>query len=159
MRRAKMMMLALTGLGMAVAGPAAAAEAGTATAQGAANADGPLKVESYYRITWGGMSTFLRSYRAQRLALLKEMQRQGFITDIVLEMPFTHMAGGTRWDLRITITYAHGADGVGVGARYKAAMAAAKAKMFPDLAAFDAVEAARAAQTEDHWDVVLEPAP
>ena len=51
------------------------------------------------------------------------------------------------------------ADGVGAGEAYKAAMAAAKARMFPDKAAFDAEEAKRMAVTEDHWDVVLEPAP
>ena len=31
--------------------------------------------------------------------------------------------------------------------------------MFPDKTAFDAEEAKRMAVTEDHWDVVLEPAP
>ncbi|WP_336958288.1 hypothetical protein [Sphingobium aquiterrae] len=154
MRRA-MMAIAVAGMMMTISHEPVVA-AGT---QEATSADGPLKVESYYRVKWGGMSTFLRSYRAQRLALLTEMRRQGFISDIVLEMPFTHMAGGPRWDVRITITYAHGADGMGVGARYKAAMAAAKARMFPDLAAFDAVEAERAAQTEEHWDVAIEPAP
>ena len=48
---------------------------------------------------------------------------------------------------------------MGAGEAYKAAMAAAKARMFPDKAAFDAEEAKRMAVTEDHWDVVLEPAP
>jgi hypothetical protein len=38
-------------------------------------------------------------------------------------------------------------------------MAAAKARMFPDKAVFDAEEAKRGAVTEDHWDVVIEPAP
>jgi hypothetical protein len=33
------------------------------------------------------------------------MQRQGFISAMKVESPFTHIAGGTRWDLRVTITY------------------------------------------------------
>ncbi|MFC3442986.1 hypothetical protein ACFOKF_17580 [Sphingobium rhizovicinum] len=131
-----------------------------AQAQGAAKAaDGPLKVENYYRIQWGGMGEFLRVYHKQHEALLREMMRQGYISDVVMEMPFTHMGGSTRWDVRTTITYKHGADGVGAGEAYKAAMAAAKARMFPDKAAFDAEEARRMAVTQDHWDVVLEPAP
>lgn len=125
----------------------------------APGADGPLKIENYYRIKWGGMSEFLRVYHRQHEALLREMMRQGYITQVSVEMPYTHMGGSTRWDLRTTIVYRHGADGVGVGAAYKAAMAAAKARMFPDAAAFDAEEGKRQAVTEDHWDVVIEPAP
>ena len=123
--------------------------AAPATAQTAAPADGPLKVENCYRVKWGGMGQFLTTYHKQHEALLREMMRQGF----------THMGGSTRWDVRTTIVYKHGADGVGAGEAYKAAMAAAKARMFPDKAAFDAEEAKRMAVTEDHWDVVLEPAP
>lgn len=125
----------------------------------ATSADGPLKVENYYRVKWGGMAEFLRVYRKQHEALLREMMREGYVSDVTVEMPFTHMGGSTRWDVRATITYRHGADGVGAGSAYKAAMAAAKARMFPDKPAFDAEEARRAAVTEDHWDVVIEPAP
>lgn len=130
-----------------------------AHAQPASAADGPLKVENYYRVRWGGMSAFLSAYRKQHEALLREMMRQGYITQVTVEMPFTHMGGSTRWDVRTTIVYKHGADGVGAGAAYKAAMAAARARLFPDKAAFDAEEAKRQAVTEDHWDVVIEPAP
>ncbi|NWK96767.1 hypothetical protein DM806_14070 [Sphingobium lactosutens] len=130
-----------------------------AMAQDSTAADGPLKVENYYRVKWGGMGEFLRVYHKQHEALLREMMRQGYIMQVTVEMPFTHMGGGTRWDVRTTIVYTHGADGVGAGAAYKAAMAAARARMFPDKAAFDAEEARRGAMTEDHWDVVLEPAP
>lgn len=125
----------------------------------AATADGPLKIENYYRIKWGGMGEFLRAYRKQHEALLREMMRQGYISEVTVEMPFTHMGGSTRWDLRTTIVYRQGADGVGAGAAYKAAMAAARARLFPDEAAFDGEEAKRQAVTEDHWDVVIEPAP
>ncbi|WIW88329.1 hypothetical protein K3M67_15450 [Sphingobium sp. V4] len=131
-----------------------------AMAQDAApGADGPLKVENYYRVKWGGMGEFLRIYRKQHEALLREMMRQGHIMQVTVEMPFTHMGGSTRWDVRTTIVYRHGADGVGAGTAYKAAMAAARARLFPDKAAFDVEEAKRGAVTEDHWDVVIEPAP
>lgn len=135
------------------------ASAQTAAPRAGAGADGPLKVENYYRVTWGGMGEFLRVYRKQHEALLREMMRQGYISEVIVEMPFTHMGGSTRWDVRTTIVYQHGADGIGAGAAYKAAMAAAKARLFPDKAAFDAEEAKRGALTEDHWDVVIEPAP
>lgn len=127
--------------------------------QAATDADGPLKVENYYRVKWGGMAEFLRVYHKQHEALLREMMRQGYVSDVIVEMPFTHMGGSTRWDVRATITYVHGADGVGAGAAYKKAMAAAKTRLFPDKTAFDAEEAKRMAVTEDHWDVVIEPAP
>ena len=125
----------------------------------ASTADGPLTIENYYRVRWGGMPEFLRIYRQQHEALLREMMRQGFIETVRVEMPFTHMGGSTRWDVRTTIVYKHGADGVGAGAAYKAAMKAAKARLFPDGAAFDAEEARRGAVIEDPWDVVIEPAP
>jgi hypothetical protein len=137
-----------------------AALPGTVMAQAnPASADGPLKIENYYRIKWGGMGQFLPAYRKQHEALLREMMRQGYISEVTVEMPFTHMGGSTRWDLRTTIIYNHGADAVGAGTKYKAAMAAAKARLFPDSTAFDAEEAKRQAVTEDHWDVVIEPAP
>lgn len=131
---------------------------GLARAQ-TSKADCPLKVENYYRIRWGGMGDFLRIYHSQHEALLREMMRQGFISDVTVEMPFTHMGGSNRWDVRTTIVYKHGADGVGVGQAYRAAMAAAKGRMFPDSQKFDLEEARRMAVTEDHWDVVIEPAP
>ena len=105
-----------------------------------ASTDGPLKIENYYRVKWGGMAEFLRVYHKQHEALLREMMKQGYITQVTVEMPFTHMGGSTRWDLRTTIMFRHGADAVGVGKAYKAAMAAAKARMFPDGAAFDRSE-------------------
>ncbi len=135
----------------------AAASGGSAQTT-AATADGPLKVENYYRVKWGGMGEFLRVYRKQHEALLREMMRQGHIAQVTVEMPFTHMGGSPRWDVRTTIVYQHGADGVGAGAAYKAAIAAARARLFPDKATFEAEEAKRGAVTEDHWDVVIEPA-
>ena len=86
--------------------------AAPATAQTAAPADGPLKVENYYRVKWGGMGQFLTTYHKQHEALLREMMRQGYISEVTVEMPFTHMGGSTRWDVRTTIVYKHGADGV-----------------------------------------------
>ncbi|MCJ2179755.1 hypothetical protein [Novosphingobium album (ex Hu et al. 2023)] len=155
MRIAQWTMKAAMAAAVLVAAPVAPAMAQDA----APGADGPLKVENYYRVKWGGMAEFLRVYHKQHEALLREMMRQGFITEVTVEMPFTHMGGSTRWDVRATIVYKHGADGVGAGAAYKAAMAAAKARMFPDKAAFEAEELKRQQVIEDHWDEVIEPAP
>jgi len=65
----------------------------------------PLTVEYYYRITWGSAGEFDRLYARNHAPLFAEMKRLGFIRRIETEIPFTHMAGGERWDLRVTITY------------------------------------------------------
>ena len=41
------------------------------------------------------------------------MQKRGFINSMKIDEPFTHMAGGPRWDLRVTITYRDGIAAVG----------------------------------------------
>jgi hypothetical protein len=115
----------------------------------------PVTIEYYYRIRWGGMDEFHALYAKNHQPILDEMKRLGFITHIVTATPFTHMAGGTRWDLRVTITYRGAEDAVGNGTGYDAAAEAAGARLFPDLAKFKAEEARRFALVEDHWDVIV----
>lgn len=137
-----------------IAGAPEAAPSAAAAASVAAKAT-PVTIEYYYRIRWGGMDEFRALYAKNHQPILDEMKRLGFITRIETTTPFTHMAGGTRWDLRVTITYRGAEDAVGDGTGYDAAAEKVGARLFPDLATFKAEEAKRFALVEDHWDVIV----
>lgn len=137
-----------------IAGAPEVAPSAAAPASVAAKAT-PVTIEYYYRIRWGGMDEFRALYEKNHQPILDEMKRLGFITRIETTTPFTHMAGGTRWDLRVTITYRGAEDAVGNGTGYDAAAEAVGARLFPDLAKFKAEEAKRFGLVEDHWDVIV----
>ena len=128
------------------AAPVASSIAATAT---------PVTIEYYYRIRWGGMDEFRTLYAKNHQPILDEMKKLGFITRIETATPFTHMAGGTRWDLRVTITFRGAEDAVGNGTGYDAAAEKIGARLFPDLPKFKAEEAKRFALVEEHWDVIV----
>jgi len=115
----------------------------------------PVTVESYYRIKWGSAEEFKRLYKLNHQPILLEMQRQGFITGMKMDEPFTHMAGGPRWDLRVTITYRDPPSAVVAGGAFDKASDAAKARLYPNEAKLKTDEAARFGLLEDHWDVVV----
>lgn len=131
-----------------------------ATAQTTApvEADTSVTAEYYYRIKWGSADEFKRLYERNHAPILREMMKQGFITRMKMEEPFTHLAGGPRWDLRVTITFRDAASAVGVGGAYDEAANKAAMRLYPDEAAFDAEEAKRFSLLEDHWDVIVVPA-
>ena len=116
---------------------------------------GPVTAEYYYRIKWGSAEEFKRLYELNHAPLLREMQRQGFISKMEVEEPFTHLAGGPRWDLRVTVTYKDAASAIVVGGAFDKAYEAAKARLYPDKAAFKAEEARRFSLLEEHWDVIV----
>ena len=118
----------------------------------------PVTVEHYYRIKWGSAGEFKRLYKLNHQPLLDEMKRQGFIARIDSEEPFTHMAGGQRWDLRVTITYRDAPSAVVVGGAWDKAFEAAKARLYPDQKKLEREEAQRFALLEEHWDVIVTPA-
>jgi hypothetical protein len=131
---------------------------GSAAPMSAQTPQEPVTVEHYYRIKWGAAGEFKRLYRHNHQPLLEEMKRQGFITRIETEEPFTHMAGGQRWDLRVTITYRDAASAVVVGGAWDKAFEATKARLYPDKKKLDADEERRFALLEEHWDVIVTPA-
>lgn len=137
-----------------IAGAPAVAPSAAAPASVAAKAT-PVTIEYYYRIRWGGMDEFRALYAKNHQPILDEMKRLGFITRIETTTPFTHMAGGTRWDLRVTITYRGAEDAVGNATGYDAAAEKVGARLFPDLAKFKAEEAKRFTLVEEHWDVIV----
>lgn len=116
--------------------------------------DVPTKVEYYYRVKWGSLTDFIALYDRNHKSLLEEMRRQGFILEMKTEFPFTHLAGGPRWDMRVTITYRDAAAALNDPA-WEEQWGRAKKAMFKDLAKLDAEEATRFSLLEDHWDVVI----
>jgi REP element-mobilizing transposase RayT len=114
-----------------------------------------VTVEYYYRIKWGSFDEFQRLYAKNHQPLLDALKEQGLITAMTAQVPFTHMAGGTRWDLRVTITFRDADAAVVVGGDYDKALDLATKRLFPDKAKFLAEEAARFALLEEHWDVIV----
>jgi len=131
-----------------------AAFATSAAAQPAATAE-PITTEHYYRIKWGSAGEFKRLYKLNHQPILAELQKQGFITSIRTDEPFTHMAGNQRWDLRVTITYRDPSAAVVVGGAFDKATQAVAARLYPDKAKFEAEEAKRFSLLEEHWDVIV----
>ena len=142
-----------SGIGLAALIAVAAAPA---SAQGSAAE--PVTVESYYRIKWGSAEEFLELYKRNHEPILKELQAQGFITQMRKSTPFTHMAGGPRWDLRVTITYRDAAAATVVGGAFDQASDKVKARLYPDASKLRQEEARRFSLLEDHWDVLVMPA-
>lgn len=131
----------------------------TADVQGA-TAMTPVTVEYYYRLRWGSAGEFKELYKKNHAPLLQEMQRQGRILRIETEEPFTHLSGGVRWDLRVTITY-RDADAALSGPALMNAWEKAWERLYaprdPEGAKFMAEESRRFSIVEDHWDVVVKP--
>ncbi|MEO7654077.1 MAG: hypothetical protein ABIS23_00140 [Sphingomicrobium sp.] len=117
----------------------------------------PITIEHYYRIKWGSAGQFKELYQRNHQPLLDEMKRQGFITTIQTEEPFSHMAGGQRWDLRVRITYRDAPSAIVVGGTFDKAFDASKAKLYPDKVKLDREENQRFSLLEEHWDVIVTP--
>lgn len=119
---------------------------------------GAIKAEYYYRIKWGSAEEFKRLYQRNHEPIMREMQKQGFVTQMEMEEPFTHLAGGPRWDLRVTVVFRDAASAIQVGGEFDKAFGAAEERLYPDKKTFDAEEARRFSLLEDHWDVIVTPA-
>jgi hypothetical protein len=132
----------------ALAGPAPAQPPAVAPAQV------PVTVEYYYRIKWGASVEFKRLYDRNHAPLLREMQKRGFIRSMRMDEPFTHLAGGPRWDLRVTVTFRDATATIS-DPEWERLWGAAQARLYPDKAAFDAEEDRRFALLEEHWDVIV----
>lgn len=127
----------------------------TPAAPATAAAAQPVTVEYYYRIKWGSHDEFKRLYEKNHAPILREMQKAGFITDIRTSEPFTHMAGGVRWDARVTITYPNAATALSADKAFQQKWEEAAKRLYPDRKTFDAEEARRFSLLEDHWDVIV----
>ena len=145
----------LAACALSAAAPAAAQPAPAPPAvQPARPAPTPVAIEYYYRIKWGSSVEFKRLYNRNHAPLLAEMQRLGFVRSVRVDEPITHMAGGPRWDLRVTILF-RDADAAISDPQWEVQWAAARARLYPDKKAFDAEEDRRFSLLEEHWDVVV----
>jgi hypothetical protein len=143
------------GAGLAIMALAAAPTAAEQPAPGiVCPKDVPVKVEYYYRVKWGSLKEFVALYDRNHKPLLEEMRKAGFVLDMKTEYPFTHLAGGPRWDVRVTITYRDAAAAINDPA-WETEWLEAKKRTYKDLAKFEAEETARFSLLEDHWDVII----
>ena len=133
------------------------ASVSSAQAPQAAPATGPVTTEFYFRIKWGSMNEFKRLFERNHAPIMREMQKQGFMTKIEIEEPYTHLAGGPRWDLRVTVTFRDAASAVFPGGEFYRAFEEAQARLYPDKKTFEAEEARRYSLVEEHWDVIVVP--
>lgn len=116
----------------------------------------PVTIEYYYRLKWGSAGEFKTLYNRNHAPILLEMQKERRILRIETEEPFTHLAGGVRWDLRVTITYRNADDAL-AGPGMMKGWESAWGRLYKDWEKFSAEEAKRFSLVEDHWDVVVKP--
>jgi len=124
-------------------------------AEGHASAS-PVTAEYYYRIKWGSHDEFKRLYERNHAPIMREMQKEGFVLRMELEEPYTHLAGGPRWDLRVTVTYRDAATAL-YGGGFEKAFSDAQVRLYSDKAKFATEEARRFSLLEDHWDIIVMP--
>lgn len=120
-----------------------------------AQASTPVTVEGYYRIKWGSEGEFSALYQKNHFPILEEAKAREIITDLRIDVPFTHMVGEARWDMRVTMTY-RSADAALVNdpeliAVFDEVVTRLKAAN-PD---FDTEEARRFSLLDEHWDVIV----
>jgi hypothetical protein len=87
--------------------------------------------------------------------LLREMQKAGLVRSLRTDEPFTHLAGGVRWDLRVTIVFPDGNLAVSESPAWDNAWKTAEARLYKDRELFEAEEKTRFGLLEEHWDVVV----
>ena len=115
----------------------------------------PVTAEYYYRIKWGSHDEFKRLYERNHAPIMREMQKQGFVLRMEVEEPYTHLAGGPRWDLRVTVTYRDAVTAM-FGGRFEKAFSDVQARLYSDKAKFAEEEARRFSLLEDHWDIFVD---
>ena len=114
----------------------------------------PVTVEHYYRIKWGSVEEFSRLYDKNHSPLLEEMKKLGFIRSVRVQEPHTHMAGGPRWDLRVTIVFRDATAAVS-DPEWDKQWNIAKERLYRDRQIFDSEEKTRFGLLEEHWDVIV----
>jgi hypothetical protein len=143
--------LRASSLALALLTPAVPASAQSAAASAALV---PVTVEYYYRIKWGQVVEFKRLYEKNHAPLLREMQKAGFVRSMRTDEPFTHLAGGPRWDLRVTIVFRDATAAIS-DPEWERLWEAARARLYRDKVAFEAEEDRRFTLLEEHWDVIV----
>ena len=121
-----------------------------ARAAAQAPADEPFVVEYYYRVRWGHQEEFLALFRKNHLPILEKERVMGRILEIRGVAPRYHATEESRWDYRVTITFAS------VTAAFSPGLTDAELRqLYPDQATFAKEEQRRFEILESHWDVPL----
>lgn len=115
----------------------------------------PVTIESYYKIRWGADQEFFALYKKNHLPILEEAKARGIVKDIRIDLPYNHMAGGERWDLRVAITYRSPEAALLVDPAFVTVFDEVVAQLKRDNRVFDDEEARRFSLLDEHWDVIL----
>ena len=142
--RVLLIALALVGFGLA---PGAAAQ------EVAMPDDGPVKVESYYRVHGLQKDAFVALYKKNHLPIVEAMIEEDLVQEVSFEYPLLHLPGEGAWDVRITVVWSNA-----LAVYWQADLPqwkAAVARLFPDRAAHEAEEQERMEMLDAHWDVIV----
>jgi hypothetical protein len=115
----------------------------------------PVTIEGYYKIRWGAEQEFFALYQKNHLPILEEAKARGIIKEIRIDLPYNHMAGGERWDLRVAITYRSAEAALLVDPEFVAVFDEMVAQLKRDNPDFDDEEARRFSLLDEHWDIIL----
>jgi len=115
----------------------------------------PVTTEAYYRIRWGSDREFIALFEKNHLPILREAKARGLVVDIRIDMPYTHMVGGPRWDYRVATTYRDASAALLTDPRWLAVFDETIARLKKENPRFDAEEQRRFSLLDEHWDVVL----
>lgn len=117
----------------------------------------PVVTEAYYRIRWGSEAEFLALFEKNHLPILKAAKARGIVLAIKTDVPFTHMAGNQRWDMRVAITYRDAPGALLTAPEWTRVFDEELARLKKANPRFDEEEARRFSLLEEHWDVILYP--
>ena len=153
----KLLVIASCMVAAAIAHPALAQADQSVPAATEAPARVPVTIEAYYRIRWGSFDEFMALFEKNHMPILQAAKDAGLVTDISIDVPYNHMVGGARWDLRVSTTYRDAATATLTDSAWGAVWQAAEAKMKAANPKFAEEETRRFTLLEEHWDVVLYP--
>lgn len=142
----------LAGLYAGLACPVAAQQA---KPEPAASQSTPVVVEAYYRIKWGSEREFISLFEKNHLPILEEAKARGLVLDIRIDLPYTHMVGGARWDIRVRTTYRDASAAMLTDPAWGPVFDDAEARLKKANPKFDDEEKRRFSLLDEHWDVVL----
>ena len=122
-----------------------------------ANASSSATIEGYYTVKWGSFDEFIALYQKNHLPILEEAKARGIITELRMDVPYTHLAGDVRWDLRVTMTYRSPDAALLADPELTAVFDEVVARLKAENPKYDEEEARRFSLLEEHWDVVVMP--
>ena len=109
----------------------------------------PFAVEYYYTVKWGHFSEFMELYKRNHYPILKKLQEQGDIVEMMAAYPRHHSGEGSRWDFRFTIVWKD------VEVAHKDRGTALAEELYPDQEKFEQEEQRRFELLLEHMDIPI----